>query len=424
MILQVKSLMCAYDILKLLLSSLITIILSIIGWIFIVPLSLLIPKNKRKMVVIGREDGKFLDNSKYFFLQSSQYLDSTYKVIFITERLDVQKALSDEGLLVQLYPSKQAIFTLLTANVVIVDSVEWYKKLKFYFLYGSKIIQLWHGVGFKYIEISKLKNEVGSKNYLLRVFFYYFRLGFRLIIGRHVQYDVVNTTSEFYLKNVFKPAFNSKLYTKFGYSRNIAKDYGNSFLLNTDAKIFHRLEGWKKNSKKIILITPTFRETQLMPMNLDQVDLEKLDIWCEKNNFVLIFKFHPSEKNTKSISGRSIFQYDSQKDIYPLFKYTSGMVVDYSSIYMDYLLMNKPIYYYVPDLDSYRKNDHEIQFDYDEMIAGHKVQNWEQLLSMLISNDVFESERAKLKKIAFDDVDQNISTKHIIYLMKDNLWLK
>ena len=86
--------------------------------------------------------------------------------------------------------------------------------------------------------------------------------------------------------------------------------------------------------------------------------------------------------------------------------------------------MNKPIYYYVPDLDSYRKNDHEIQFDYDEMIAGHKVQNWEQLLSTLISNDNFESERTKLKKIAFDDVDQNTSTKHIIYLMKDNLWLK
>ena len=327
--------------------------------------------------MIGRDDGKFLDNSKYFFLQAKKYLDIGYEIIFITECNDVKKILLDQGLLVQIHPTKESVLTLLKSNVVVVDSVEWHKKLKFHLSFGAKHIQLWHGVGFKFIELDKMRNEVARKSYLSNVFVYYFHLFFRCLSGRHLKYDLVNTTSNFYLDQVFKPAFSSKYYTALGYSRNGFNLQDDLSLINIDLNIFNKLKQWNIDGKKIIFREdyPTFRESQIRPMNLDVVSLEELDLWCSKNGFIFIFKFHPSEKNITSINGNNIFQYDSKKDIYPLFTYTFAMVADYSSIYMDYLLLDKPIYYYVPDLEYYIANDHQLQFDYESMIAGEKLKN-------------------------------------------------
>jgi CDP-glycerol glycerophosphotransferase len=40
---------------------------TLLGWIFIVPLTYLIPKKKNLMVLMGAKDGFFIDNVKFFF---------------------------------------------------------------------------------------------------------------------------------------------------------------------------------------------------------------------------------------------------------------------------------------------------------------------------------------------------------------------
>jgi len=70
-----------------------------IGWLFISPLIYMISPflQKKYIVFIGRDDGKFVDNVKYLFLhfiKNERLLrDLGYEVVFITENQEVYSLL-------------------------------------------------------------------------------------------------------------------------------------------------------------------------------------------------------------------------------------------------------------------------------------------------------------------------------------------
>ena len=70
-----------------------------------------------------------------------------------------------------------------------------------------------------------------------------------------------------------------------------------------------------------------------------------------------------------------LLDYDPQLDIYPLLKHTDMMITDYSSIYFDYLLLDKPIIFYPYDFEQYTKDDRNLLFDYESMTPGPHCQD-------------------------------------------------
>lgn len=48
------------------------------------------------------------------------------------------------------------------------------------------------------------------------------------------------------------------------------------------------------------------------------------------------------------------------------------LVTDYSSIYFDYLLLDKPIIFFNYDLEEYLNNSRDMYFNYDEFTPGRK----------------------------------------------------
>ncbi|MGH8270874.1 MAG: CDP-glycerol glycerophosphotransferase family protein [Gammaproteobacteria bacterium] len=415
------------------------LLVGMFGWVLIAPIVALLPRRRDWIAVIGRDDGKLLDNTKYFFLQASEILRPDVRVAFVTERNDVQSMLAGSAYEVVQYPSWRGVWFLLRCSSCIVDTPDWFRKFRRFLLVRAKFIQLWHGVGFKYVELDKWKNELHGAGGLFQKRLLWLRLIAYVVTGRLVRYDVVNSTSEFYRQKVFSRSLFGRYFLTLGYPRNTFGELGHSIKdaawVNVDTAVKSAIPRWIEQNRKIVLVTPTFRGDLSapisgngldMPMRLDANTAEALDAHCEANGIEFVFKFHPFERNTQKVYGKHLHLCGSDTDIYPLLPLADAMVTDYSSIYTDYLLIDRPIIFYVPDLAEYTTNDRAIQFDFHEMTPGPKLTSWPGVIAALTEQwreDNYVEERARLRRLAFDDLPQDQAVPKLIEFMREKMWI-
>jgi CDP-glycerol glycerophosphotransferase (TagB/SpsB family) len=402
----------------------------LVGWLIVWPIARLTPRRRDRIIVIGRDEGKFVDNAKYFYLQATRSGHPDACIVFLTEREDVVSLLKQHSLKAVIHPSVQSTFLLLTTRVAVVDSTEWYLRWRRFLLAGARVVQLWHGVGYKRIEIDKWSNEAAGRGWMSKPPIAILRSLRRWLTGRLVTYSVVNTTSVFYRDNVFIPAFKSRYFTIFGYPRNAFGGVEGGNLpgneLNVDTTLLQRLPAWRAEQRRIVLVTPTYRDSRATPLGLDDDTIKQLDSYAAKHRIEFVFKFHPMERGASSIHGEHLHLCMPESDLYPLMPHSNALVTDYSSIYMDYLLLGKPVLFLVPDLDAYIRLDRQLQFDFDAMTPGAKVKTWPELLERLErewAEDEFASARARLAQTAFDGLPQEDAVPRLLDFMRSHGWL-
>jgi CDP-glycerol glycerophosphotransferase (TagB/SpsB family) len=247
----------------------------------------------------------------------------------------------------------------------------------------QKTIQLWHGVGLK--KMSKIN---------------------------HITYDYFISTSNWTNETNFKYIFQAKEFLNFGYPRNdifFQKEENLDFLF-CDKFILKTI--LKNKDKKIVLYTPTHREdnSELL-IHFDSFN-EKL-----KNlNVVFIIKLHPftlefySKIEEKKYT--NIFFHNAYGDVYPLLKYVDILVSDYSSIVYDFLLLNKPIIFYIYDIKNYIQNV-SLLFNFNEYSPGFKVYSEEELLNSFYKKDTYMEKRA-LVRGKFFEIKKQLASKNIL----------
>jgi len=90
-------------------------------------------------------------------------------------------------------------------------------------------------------------------------------------------------------------------------------------------------------------------------------------------------------------------------DLYDLLGSTDILITDYSSVYFDYLLLNKPILFYVPDLNRYRSARGFILEPFDFWTPGPKAQTVKEfnlsLVSLLENPNIYEQERKLINSL-------------------------
>lgn len=401
-----------------------------IGWLFLAPIAALVPKRRDWVAVIGRGDGKFLDNTKYFFIESSLAADPKPRVVQVTERADTLGWARNSGLEALAFPSFRSWWFLARCGTVVVDSVEWCERWRCFLLCRAQKIQLWHGVGFKRIELNKWHNEARGRKLVSMPWLLYARLLRKRLRGRIPRYAAVVTTSEFYREEVFASAFRHQHLLAIGYPRNsfgqLSGLKGELARKNVDSQALKNLDGWRAQGRRIVLVAPTFRDTRVTSLGLGGDQVRRLDTFCEEHGFEFVFKFHPYEKGSSRIGGRHLWVLDSNSDVYPLFPYFAAMVSDYSSIYMDFLLLDRPIFFLTPDLDEYISRDRDIQFDFESMTPGPKFSSWDALLEKLLQpeDEKWMRRRADLKLKAFDGIDQCDATRKLLEFACEQGWIK
>ena len=109
--------------------------------------------------------------------------------------------------------------------------------------------------------------------------------------------------------------------------------------------------------KRVILFAPTYRGYNQTDAHYeyDQIDMRKLYDMCQKTDSVLVFKWHHFIRKRIKIDAafRDRLIDLSDDSIMDLLYAADILVTDYSSVFYDYLLLERPIVFYIYDEAQY-----------------------------------------------------------------------
>ncbi len=170
--------------------------------------------------------------------------------------------------------------------------------------------------------------------------------------------------------------------------------------------------------KRLVLYAPTFRDDREDDARL----LENLDIEAFNERFGdtsrLLVRLHPQvHTSTADLSGATdVSRYKKLSD---LIRICDVMVTDYSSICMDFALLEKPIYFYAFDLEKYVA-DRAFYEDYESYVPGPVARDFQTLLNLINSNvsQTYEKRMYDFKLFNFGEPDGKASKRvvdRIIY---------
>lgn len=182
--------------------------------------------------------------------------------------------------------------------------------------------------------------------------------------------------------------------------------------------------GIEKNFTKLILWLPTFRQSSFLgdqdtaahggtglPVLESQEDLAVVNELLERENALLLAKIHPAQDlSLLDLRGASRIKIltndDMQKagcDLYALLGVSDGLITDYSSVYFDYLLLNRPIGFTVGDIEEYRKTRGFVVDDPYPLMPGPFIRTPEEfadfLRAFLSGEDNYRAERERVGKL-------------------------
>lgn len=224
-----------------------------------------------------------------------------------------------------------------------------------------------------------------------------------------------------------------KKMAELGYPRN---DY--LFEKNDVIKNKFETEYHFSNYSKVILWMPTFRQSISKQLSEDYIkndtglplfntpeDLNQFDQFLKEENILLILKLHHLQANlpvfAQKFSNLLILK-DSDLNklgtqLYQFIPLTDALITDYSSIFVSYLLLDKPIMYTLDDYDEYEKSrGFKIENTKQYLRGDHiyKVTDLEKaLLDIKAGKDKYKKERNETIKTFYNYPDNN-SAKRIV----------
>lgn len=396
-------------------------------WVTLYPLTLLVPRKKGLWLFIGREEGKFVDNVKHMYAHVAGM--PGIKAIFVSEDRPLCRKLRELGASAVEYPGLRGIWLLLRAEILLVDSMNWPDHGRGQLAHGARLLQMWHGIPLKEIELPmharRLARIPGWRRVVLNIY--------KRVTLRYPVVDWLVSTSAFMTAHAFDPCFNFARVIETGYPRNdilLGKPRGplaeRLINLNVDARALGRIESFRAVGGKCLLYAPTFRKHMQSPFENGTLDLEVMQSFLARHNMLLALKLHPLMSGRQDLQATgNLVWIEPDSDIYPLLPLFDALITDYSSIYFDFLLLNREIIFFPYDLDSYVADDRKLFFDYNSVTPGAKCFDQAGLQQAIIDQTSgdgrdFSSPRHALAKLSFDEL-QGRAAENILVTIRPML---
>lgn len=137
--------------------------------------------------------------------------------------------------------------------------------------------------------------------------------------------------------------------------------------------------------KKVVLYAPTWRDDQFYEKGKYrfefQFDLERMKRQYG-DDFVLVVRMHYLVAENFDFAAYDGFIIDASNyyDIADLYLISDVLITDYSSVFFDYAALNRPIIFYMYDLDDYRDRLRGFYFDIENDAPGLIVKTEDELL--------------------------------------------
>ena len=162
--------------------------------------------------------------------------------------------------------------------------------------------------------------------------------------------------------------------------------------------------------KKIILYAPTWRESQNGGQSYDITPPIDIQLWEKrlKDKYIILFRSHHITTKVLKIQFGSIFKdFSDYPEINDLFIVSDIPITDYSSVMVDYAILERPILFFTYDYTDYLK-ERGTYFDLSKELPNKLCYKEEEILEM-IENIDFEEQKSKTKKfkMRFDQYGGN-----------------
>ncbi len=158
----------------------------------------------------------------------------------------------------------------------------------------------------------------------------------------------------------------------------------------------------RDHPKKQILFMPTWRvqlqngdefvESGYYNMLNDILNDEKLYDYLEKRGYELVFKPHPELMSHLHLIDSEYARISLEDSYQKLFRDSSLLITDYSSVFFDFAYLKKPVIYYHHNSDYHYKEGY---FDYESMGFGEVIESKDDLINII---DEYINSGCQMKK--------------------------
>ena len=342
-------------------------------------------KCKEKQILIASNTKNELHGNLLDIYEELQKYDYDIKVIAMNKGSFIKKIKFEF----------KVLFTSATSKYILIDDF-------FPLMYvlnirkGTKFIQVWHALGaFKRVGYSRLdidnKNSLTHRNYTDTI------VSSENIVDNYAEAFGINEDkvhplgiprTDMFFDEIKKEKIKQEIYEKYPYLKE----------------------------KRVILFAPTFRGSGRKSAHYPEeyIDLDEIYKNLDKND-AFVLKLHPFIKNQLIIKEEykdKIVDLTDYKDINELLLITDLLITDYSSVIFEYSFMEKPVIFYVPDLDEY-SDSRSFYYDYNEYIYGSIAKIKEELIDQ-IKNPTVDTDKIKQFKNKFLNKCDGNSTKRFV----------
>ena len=174
-------------------------------------------------------------------------------------------------------------------------------------------------------------------------------------------------------------------------------------------------ELFEEKKDKNIIWMPTYRNSKnyhdAFIFSLDESEFEDINTILAEYEYHLYIKLHPLEESQFKFKNNYSNIHMLSEDIISqhygtLYKFlgtTSALITDYSSVFLDYYLLDRPVAFTINDYEEYKEKRGFVFDDIKSLMAGPTISNLEELLKFLLSvinsEDEFYIVRNKVNSI-------------------------
>ena len=328
-------------------------------------------KNKKKILFVVKNKTEFSGNLRVllekFLAKHDNYIFYVYKDGIFPEKL--RNELESINVTVLEKFTLRSFFHIVTSKTIILShnprDAHITKKC-----FKRKIINLWHGVAIKKIEclmpsIDREKKKLLDRNSQL--------------------YDLVIASSDIdKITNAQAFGVDESKVKVTGLPRYELLDssYPLSSLLHLEEIKIQQLKG----DKKLILYAPTFREQTISAIQqITKKEWLLLEEFAQKFNLLIGVRPHPYDvKHLPSFIEKSenfcLFNNENFTEVNIILRNTDVLLVDFSSIWVDYLLLKRPILGFAKDYTHYLEQERGFIYSFQQVFPSFFLDDIENLL--------------------------------------------
>ena len=210
----------------------------------------------------------------------------------------------------------------------------------------------------------------------------------------------------------------------------------NDFLFHSDGvSNFTTIFGDAVKRKKIIVYLPTYRHhndagnevrDSKNIFGFTEFLTTEFDSFLEENNCKIIYKPHPHEDDMalnlqkgNNLNNTLIFQNDdllsNDLDLYELLNAADILITDYSSVFYDFLLLDKPMIFAPTDIESYLERDGFLIESFENWVPGPLAFSQSELQleisKCLEEKDYYVEKRSWMRNLSHRYKDGNSSAR-------------